>query len=120
MDDLRARLERALGDQYALGDELGGGGMARVFAATETALDRKVAIKVLAPALAAGVSHKRFAREIRVVASLQQANIVPVLSTGEIPGARDDDALPYYTMPFVEGRPAQRDSRWPLSCSGIS
>ncbi|MEO6211664.1 MAG: serine/threonine-protein kinase [Gemmatimonadaceae bacterium] len=36
-------------------------------------------------------------REIRVAASLQQANIVPLLSAGELEG------LPYYTMPYVEG-----------------
>ena len=71
--------------------------MARVFVAVETALGRTVVIKVLSPELAAGVSSRRFAREIRLVASLQQANIVPVLTSGETNG------LPYYTMPFVEG-----------------
>ena len=71
--------------------------MARVFTAVETSLGRTVVIKVLSPELAAGVSSKRFAREIRLVASLQQANIVPVLTSGEV------DGLPYYTMPFVEG-----------------
>jgi TolB-like protein/Tfp pilus assembly protein PilF len=71
--------------------------MARVFAAVETSLGRTVVIKVLSPELAAGVSSRRFAREVRMVASLQQANIVPVLSSGEANG------LPYYTMPFVDG-----------------
>jgi serine/threonine-protein kinase len=71
--------------------------MARVFVAVETALGRTVVIKVLSPELAAGVSSRRFAREVRLVASLQQANIVPVLASGETNG------LPYYTMPFVEG-----------------
>jgi serine/threonine-protein kinase len=65
--------------------------------ATETALDRSVVIKVISPELAAGVSASRFAREIRLAASLQQANIVPLLSAGEAAG------LPYYTMPFVAG-----------------
>ena len=82
---------------YAIERELGGGGMSRVFAAVETALDRRVVIKVLSPELAAGVSSRRFAREIRLAASLQQANIVPVLSAGEVRG------MPYYTMPLVEG-----------------
>ncbi len=82
--------------------------MARVFTAVETSLGRTVVIKVLSPELAAGVSSRRFAREIRLVASLQQANIVPVLASGEIGG------LPYYTMPFVEGL-ALRDR---LSASG--
>jgi len=72
--------------------------MSRVFVALERSLDRRVVIKVLLPELIAGVSAQRFAREIRLAASLQQANIVPVLSSGEVAGA------PYYTMPFVEGQ----------------
>jgi eukaryotic-like serine/threonine-protein kinase len=94
--DLQARLQSSLAG-YSIERELGGGGMARVFTAVETSLGRTVVIKVLSPELAAGVSSKRFAREIRLVASLQQANIVPVLASGEV------DGLPYYTMPFVEG-----------------
>jgi len=45
--DLRDELQSALGSTYTLDRELGGGGMSRVFAATETALGRKVVIKVL-------------------------------------------------------------------------
>ena len=71
--------------------------MARVFVATERALGRRVVIKVLSPELAAEVSSRRFEREIKLAASLQQANIVPVLSAGVT------DGLPHYTMPFVEG-----------------
>ena len=71
--------------------------MSRVFAAKDTVLSRRVVVKVLSPELAEGVSAERFAREIRIAASLQQANIVPVLSTGEANG------LPFYTMPFVDG-----------------
>ena len=94
--DLRSHLQASL-TGYSIERELGGGGMARVFTAIETSLGRTVVIKVLSPELAAGVSSRRFAREIRLVASLQQANIVPVLTSGEV------DGLPYYTMPFVEG-----------------
>ncbi len=97
MQDLRQELQATLGNAYALEQELRGGGMSRVFVATETALRRKVVVKVLSPELAAGVSANRFDREIRVAASLQQANIVPVLTTGDM------DGLPYYTMPFVDG-----------------
>ena len=64
---------------------------------TRSRLGRKVVVKVLSPELAAGISAERFEREIRIAASLQQANIVPVLAAGET------DGLPYYTMPFVEG-----------------
>jgi serine/threonine-protein kinase len=100
--DLREQLQRTLGDSYQLERELGGGGMSRVFVAEERALGRKVVVKVLSPELAAGVSSERFAREIRVAARLQQANIVPLLTTGETLG------LPYYTMPFVEGESLRR------------
>ena len=97
MTDLQARVQQALSGSYTLERELGGGGMSRVFVAEDVRLGRTVVVKVLAPELTAGISAERFEREIRVAASLQQANIVPVLSTGEIEG------LPYYTMPFVEG-----------------
>jgi tRNA A-37 threonylcarbamoyl transferase component Bud32/tetratricopeptide (TPR) repeat protein len=95
--DLRTQLESTLGTTYTFERELGGGGMSRVFAAEETRLRRKVVVKVLSPELAAGVSADRFEREIQTAASLQQANIVPVLTVGDTAG------LPYYTMPFVEG-----------------
>src|SRR4051812_9007069 len=95
--DLRQQLQQTLGTTYALERELGGGGMSRVFVADERRLNRKVVIKVLSPELAAGVSADRFDREIQLAASLQQANIVPILSAGETEG------LPFYTMPFVEG-----------------
>lgn len=95
--DLLDQLRTTLGDAYTFERELGGGGMSRVFLAIETSLGRRVVLKVLSPDLAAGVSAQRFSREVRLAASLQQANIVPVLSTGETNG------LPYYTMPFVDG-----------------
>jgi tRNA A-37 threonylcarbamoyl transferase component Bud32/tetratricopeptide (TPR) repeat protein len=71
--------------------------MSRVFVADEVRLGRKVVIKVLSPDLAQGISVERFEREIKVAASLQQANIVPVLTAG------DTNGLPYFTMPFVDG-----------------
>jgi serine/threonine protein kinase len=92
------QLHDALRGTYVVERELGGGGMSRVFVAEERALGRRVVIKVLAPELAEGVSIDRFAREIRLAAGLQQANIVPVLSTGVV------GDLPYYTMPYVDGR----------------
>src|SRR5579884_2239382 len=97
MTDLRQQLEHTLGGAYTLGRELGGGGMSRVFVADEVRLGRKVVVKVLSPELAAGISAERFEREIKLAASLQQANIVPVLSAG------DTNGLPFYTMPFVDG-----------------
>jgi TolB-like protein/tRNA A-37 threonylcarbamoyl transferase component Bud32/tetratricopeptide (TPR) repeat protein len=97
-DRFRDDLQAALAPAYSLERELTPGGMSRVFVATERALSRRVAIKVLLPDLAAGLSKKRFAREIQLAASLQQANIVPVFATGEANG------LPFYVMPLVDGQ----------------
>lgn len=95
--ELKDRLQSALASSYTLERELGGGGMSRVFLAHETALGRQVVLKVLGPDLIAGMSAERFAREVRLAASLQHPNIVPVLTTGVA------DGLPYYTMPYVKG-----------------
>jgi tetratricopeptide (TPR) repeat protein len=97
MTDLRDRLQTALGDAYRIEQELGGGGMSRVFLAEETGLGRKVVIKVLPPEMAAGVNIERFRREIQLAASLQHPHIVPLHAAGQ---AGD---LFYYTMPLVEG-----------------
>jgi eukaryotic-like serine/threonine-protein kinase len=95
--DLRTQLQATLGDGYTLARELGGGGMSRVFVAHDNTLGRDVVVKVIAPELAEGVSADRFSREVKLAARLQQANIVPVLTSGS------SGALPYYTMPFVTG-----------------
>ncbi|HKG91725.1 MAG TPA: protein kinase [Gemmatimonadaceae bacterium] len=96
-DPLRDQLQAALGAAYRIEGELTGGGMSRVFVARELGLGRRVVVKTLSPDSAAAVSTERFRREIRLAASLQQANIVPVLAAGEA------DGLPYYMMPFVDG-----------------
>jgi len=95
--DLQVRLQNALGAAYRIERELGGGGMSRVFVATEATLDRQVVVKVLPPDLAAGLNAERFRREIQLAAKLQHPHIVPLLSAGATAG------LLYYTMPLVEG-----------------
>lgn len=105
MADLRSRVQQSLSGSYTLERELGGGGMSRVFVAHETRLGRRVVVKVLSSELAAGISAERFEREITLAASLQQANIVPVLSAG------DANGLPFYTMPFV-GAPPTSCTHW--------
>src|SRR6185369_14913219 len=95
--ELRDRLQSTLGSAYSVERELGGGGMSRVFLAREISLDRNVVVKVLNAELAAGLSAERFAREVRLAASLQHPNIVPVLAAGVA------DGIPYYTMPYVRG-----------------
>ena len=95
--DLRAQLQTTLGRGYTLEGELGGGGMSRVFVAEETALHRRVVVKVLPPELAGLVAVDRFKREIALAAQLQHPHIVPLLIAGETEG------LPYFTMPFISG-----------------
>ncbi|HET9455599.1 MAG TPA: protein kinase [Gemmatimonadaceae bacterium] len=95
--DLQARLQESLGSSYRIERELTGGGMSRVFLAEETALGRRVVIKLLPHDLAAGVSGERFTREVQLAARLQHPHIVPVHTTGAA------DGVPFYTMPFVEG-----------------
>lgn len=97
MDDIRSRLETALEGGHSIERELGGGGMSRTYLAVETALQRRVVIKVLAPELLAGISVERFRREVLLAAKLQHPHVVPVLTAGEI------DDLPWFTMPYVDG-----------------
>ncbi len=97
MAELQERLQRALGDAYRLEREIGGGGMSRLFLATEASLNRQVVIKLLPPDMASDVSAARFKQEVELAAHLQHPNILPVLTAG----ATDD--LVYYVMPFVPG-----------------
>jgi pimeloyl-ACP methyl ester carboxylesterase len=97
IDSLRDSLERSLGTQYSVNRELGGGGMSRVFVAHDRQLNRDVVVKIL-HAEVEGLSVERFAREMKLAASLLHPNIVPVLSAG-VTGAR----VPYYIMPFIRG-----------------
>jgi len=101
--DLLNQLQASLGAGYRIERELGGGGMSRVFLATEQALERRVVIKVLPPDLALALSGERFRREIQLAAQLQHPHIVPLLTAGELPAGDATPALPYFTMPYVEG-----------------
>jgi serine/threonine-protein kinase len=86
MDELRGRLEQALAGLYAFQRELGGGGMSRTYLAVETALNRRVVVKVLAPELLAGILVERFRREVLLAAQLQHPHVVPVLTAGDAGG----------------------------------
>jgi eukaryotic-like serine/threonine-protein kinase len=101
--DLRAQLEQDLGSAFVFERELGGGGMSRVFLATERALGRSVVLKVLPPELAGEVSVERFRREVALTARLQHPNIVPVIGAGETSPVGPKAGLLYYTMPYVDG-----------------
>lgn len=96
--DLRESLQSALGTAYTIDQEIGGGGMSRVFLAQDTGLERPVVVKALLPEMASGVSAQRFAREVHAAATLQSPHIVPVLCAGHTV-----DEIPYYVMPYVRG-----------------
>jgi pentatricopeptide repeat protein len=91
------RLSSALADRYRIERELGQGGMATVYLAQDLKHDRRVAIKVLKPELAAVLGADRFLAEIKVTANLQHPNLLPLFDSGEA------DGFLYYVMPYVEG-----------------
>jgi len=95
--DLRAALTPAVENRYRIERELGAGGMATVYLAHDMRHDRKVAIKVLHPELAAAIGSERFLTEIRTTAKLQHPHILPLLDSGDVNG------LLFYVMPFVDG-----------------
>jgi len=83
--------------RYAIERELGRGGMATVYLAQDVKHGRPVAIKVLAPELAAAVGRERFLREIATAARLNHPHIMPLHDSGEANG------FLYFVMPYVEG-----------------
>jgi Tol biopolymer transport system component/tRNA A-37 threonylcarbamoyl transferase component Bud32 len=97
MAELGSRLFTALSDRYRVERELGAGGMATVYLAQDLRHDRRVAVKVLKPELAAVIGAERFLAEIRTTANLQHPHILPLFDSGHV------DSFLYYVMPFVEG-----------------
>ncbi len=111
--ELRSDLQAIVGQTYELQRELGGGGMSRLFLATDRSLRRPVVIKVLPPERTSTVSAIRFQREIELAAQLQHPHILPIHAAG----ARD--GLLYYVMPFVPGESLRhrllRERRLPVA-----
>jgi len=97
LTDAQGRLTTALAGRYTIERELGAGGMATVYLAHDVRHDRKVALKLLRPELAAILGGERFLKEIRLTANLQHPHILGLHDSGEV------DGLVYYVMPFVEG-----------------
>ena len=91
------RLGAALAERYRIERELGAGGMATVYLAHDLRHDRKVALKVLKPELAAVLGADRFVVEIKTTAGLQHPHILPLFDSGEA------DGFLYYVMPFIQG-----------------
>jgi len=97
LSDTIARLNAALEGRYHIERELGEGGMATVYLADDLKHERKVALKVLKPELAAVVGAERFLTEIKTTANLQHPHILPLFDSGEA------DSFLFYVMPYVEG-----------------
>ena len=108
-----ARLAEALVDRYRLERELGQGGMATVWLAYDLRHDRRIAIKVLRPELAAVIGAERFLTEIRTTANLQHPHILGLIDSGEAAGQL------WYAMPYVEGESLrdriQREKQLPVT-----
>ncbi len=96
MAELLDRLKAALADRYQIEREIGSGGMAIVYLALDLKHNRKVAVKVLHPDLAATLGADRFLREIEIAAKLTHPHIMPLYDSGEAAG------LLYHVMPYVE------------------
>ena len=90
-------LTESFAGHYRIERELGTGGMATVYLAADLKHDRKVAIKVLKPELAAVLGAERFVVEIKTTASLQHPHILPLFDSGTADGQL------YYVMPYIQG-----------------
>ena len=112
MTDPITRLNAALEGRYRIERELGAGGMATVYLATDLRHNRSVALKVLKPELAAVVGAERFLTEIETTANLQHPHILPLYDSGEA------DSFLFYVMPHIEGESLRerldRDKQLPV------
>jgi serine/threonine protein kinase len=98
--ELLERLRIATLGEYDILGELGRGGMATVYLAHELSLDRKVAIKVMLPAMLTGPGMvERFKREARTAANLSHPNIIPIYTV------REAEGLIFCVIKLVEGTP---------------
>ena len=102
----------ALDGRYEVERELGRGGMATVWLATDATSGQLVAIKMLHPDLTAALGARRFQREIEIERSLDHPNILSITDAGEAGGHL------YYVMPYVRGESLrarlQRDGPLPV------
>ena len=104
-DQLRA----AMADRYTLERELGAGGMATVYLAHDVRHNRKVAIKIMQPELAALIGAERFLKEIETTANLQHPNILPLFDSGRVEGTV------FYVMPTSKANHSATGSTGRLS-----
>jgi serine/threonine-protein kinase len=97
MSDIIGRLTAALEGRYRIERQLGEGGMATVYLAEDLKHERRVAIKVLRPELAAMLGAERFLGEIKTTANLQHPHILPLFDSGEA------DGFLFFVMPYIDG-----------------
>ena len=97
VESLLEKLQLGFADSYRVDTELQGGGMSRLFMATDLALNRKVVIKILPPELTSDMMAARFKREAEVTAHLQHPHILPIITAGL------KDGLLFYIMPYIPG-----------------
>jgi len=91
------RLATALEERYRIERQLGAGGMATVYLATDLKHDREVALKVLRPELGAVLGAERFLAEIKITARLDHPHILTLIDSGEAGG------FLFYVLPLVRG-----------------
>src|SRR6185369_6877586 len=114
-DYLRDRVTVAVGNHYSIESEIGRGGMAVVYRATDLRLHRTVAIKVLPPDVAFnGDVRARFIREAQTAAQLSHPNIVPIYAVDD----KEEAGLVYFVMSYVDGESLgvrlTREGAWPI------
>jgi serine/threonine protein kinase len=117
-DYLRDRVTIAVGAQYLIEREIGRGGMAVVYRATDLRLNRPVAIKVLPPDLAFNPDVRvRFIREAQTAAQLGHPNIVPIYAVDD----KAAEGLVYFVMAFIDGDSlgvrVAREGAWPVDAT---
>lgn len=112
MADLAPELVSAIADRYRIVRELGRGGMASVYLADDLKHGRRVAIKVMDPAIGSAIGSGRFLREIEIAARLTHPHILPLFDSGAT-----GEHL-YYVMPYIAGESLRdrldREGRLPL------
>ena len=106
------RLNTAFDGRYRIERHLGEGGMATVYLCDDLKHDRKVALKLLKPELAAVPGAERFVQEIKTTAALQHPHILPLFDSGAA------DGFLFYVMPFIDGETlrAKLDRETQLDC----
>ncbi len=95
--DQLPRLSGPFGQRYHIRSLIGDGGMATVYRAYDSKLDRDVAIKIFQADVGSAIGHARFSREIKVAGKLQHPHIVPIHDSGSA------DDLVFFVMSLVEG-----------------